>query len=381
MNQLGKFAPWQPRVAFDSGGQTQGRTYQQSNSNSDTGPPSAIEGILKNITQGITNNYLQNPNAPGYYPGSTVAPFSGASSSAIGNLWDRGANGSPVSTAGDNTATSILSPGYLDISKNPYFQGAISYAQQPVIDAFNKQVLPGITSTFEGSGRTPEAGNLGGQAVQTAVDSLGRNLAGAATTAGASQFNTQQNNQIAALGQVPALAGQDYTNLNAMLQAGGMLDTKSQEMTDADVARYNYGATAQPNYMAQIAQLLQSAYPGGSTTGSGYGSGTSTPSTNPLASGIGGALGLGGLGLQAFGAAGPFGALGAFSDRRAKTDIEELGIDPLTGLKTYAYRYKGDSKSYPKVIGPMAQDVEERFPGSVREIGGHKVIMPAGGLI
>ena len=69
-----------------------------------------------------------------------------------------------------------------------------------------------------------------------------------------------------------------------------------------------------------------------------------------------------------------------FSDRRDKTDIEKLGIDPLTGLPMYAYRYKSDPKTYPKVVGPMAQDMEGRDgPWHVREIDGHKVV--AGGLL
>lgn len=62
------------------------------------------------------------------------------------------------------------------------------------------------------------------------------------------------------------------------------------------------------------------------------------------------------------------------SDKRDKTDIEKLGVDPKTGLPIYAYRYKGDPKNYPKIVGPMAQDVEKKFPGAVEEINGHKVI-------
>jgi hypothetical protein len=62
------------------------------------------------------------------------------------------------------------------------------------------------------------------------------------------------------------------------------------------------------------------------------------------------------------------------SDEDDKTDIEELGVDPETGLKMYAYRYKGDPKSYPKVVGPMAQEIEEKDKGAVKEIGGHKVV-------
>ena len=66
--------------------------------------------------------------------------------------------------------------------------------------------------------------------------------------------------------------------------------------------------------------------------------------------------------------------LAGLSDREDKTDIEKLGKDPKTGLDMYAYRYKGDPKSYPKVVGPMAQDIEKKDPKAVRKIGGHRVI-------
>lgn len=72
------------------------------------------------------------------------------------------------------------------------------------------------------------------------------------------------------------------------------------------------------------------------------------------------------------------GALGLlpfmFSDRNEKTDIKKLGKDPKTGLDMYAYRYKGDPKSYPKVVGPMAQDIEKKNPGAVNKIGGKRVV-------
>jgi len=66
------------------------------------------------------------------------------------------------------------------------------------------------------------------------------------------------------------------------------------------------------------------------------------------------------------------------SDRRLKTDIKRLGTDEATKLPMYSYRYKDDPKTYPKVVGPMAQDVEKQYPGSVGEIGGHKVVFGLG---
>lgn len=75
-------------------------------------------------------------------------------------------------------------------------------------------------------------------------------------------------------------------------------------------------------------------------------------------------LGVGGLGLQG---AKMFG----LSDRTAKTDIQKVsdGEIPL-----YAYRYKGDPKTYPKVVGPMAQDIEKKYPKAVKKFGGKRVI-------
>jgi hypothetical protein len=62
------------------------------------------------------------------------------------------------------------------------------------------------------------------------------------------------------------------------------------------------------------------------------------------------------------------------SDRRDKTDIVKLGKTEDSEFPLYAYRYKDDPKSYPKIVGIMAQDVEKTRPDAVFEVGGHKVI-------
>jgi hypothetical protein len=59
---------------------------------------------------------------------------------------------------------------------------------------------------------------------------------------------------------------------------------------------------------------------------------------------------------------------------RIKRTFKKLGKDQKSGLDIFAYRYKGDPKSYPKSVGPMAQDVEKKMPGSTFGIGGHRVI-------
>lgn len=76
------------------------------------------------------------------------------------------------------------------------------------------------------------------------------------------------------------------------------------------------------------------------------------------------------------------GAIITSSDPSMKTDIQKVGVDRDTGLNIYAYRYKGDPKSYPKVMGPMADEVEEVAPEKVVEVAGKKGLrMRNGGYV
>lgn len=64
-------------------------------------------------------------------------------------------------------------------------------------------------------------------------------------------------------------------------------------------------------------------------------------------------------------------ALWAMSDRNTKTDITKLTNDEIP---LYSYRYKGDPKTYPKVVGPMAQDIEKKYPSAIKKVGKYKTI-------
>jgi len=55
-----------------------------------------------------------------------------------------------------------------------------------------------------------------------------------------------------------------------------------------------------------------------------------------------------------------------------KTQVTEQSSP--TGLDVYSYRYKGDPKSYPKVVGLMADDIEEKMPGATQEVAGKKAV-------
>lgn len=75
----------------------------------------------------------------------------------------------------------------------------------------------------------------------------------------------------------------------------------------------------------------------------------------------------------------PFLGLGAaaLSDETTKKDKQKLGKDPATKLDMYAFRYKGEPANAPKTVGPMAQQVEQKYPGATARVGGKMVIKGA----
>lgn len=164
-----------------------------------------------------------------------------------------------------------------------------------------------------------------------------------------------------------ALAGQQASLESALqgFQTAGFGQAQTQAELDAQRQRYE----AMRGYPIEQLNIIGTALgtaPYGTTQVS------STPTSgNPLLGALGGAIGFG----QAFKS--PYapwlgGGLGflASSDPSMKTDIERVGKDKETGLNMYAYRYKGDPKSYPKVVGPMADEIQKKYPDQVKKVGG-----------
>ena len=183
-----------------------------------------------------------------------------------------------------------------------------------------------------------------------------------------------------------ASGGQDafLTGQNAALTGSGMLQSQQQnEIAGQQAALAAKQAALVAPVNLKMAALGMSPY-GQTTTSNGSSFGLTAQAyqpqySSPLMSGIG--MGIGGLGaLKSLG--GMAGIAGLFSDEDEKTNIEELGEDPETGLPMYAYDYKADVKKAknlgmampPKRVGPMAQDIEKRDPKAVKKIGGKRVV-------
>lgn len=276
---------------------TQSRQVQNTNGNTSStntvGPNPVIAGKLDNLTGNAWDWMGQNMNAPAYYPGSTVAAPSAAQQAARDTTWNWATNG--LTSLGSKYAPTLDYLGdaaggkYLDIDSNPYLQKSLEAMFRPQAEQFRDILAPAIDGKFAGAGRT--SGGAHFDTTMRGVQDLERSQSDAAAKAASALYDSERNRQQGAATALPGALGQmggQAADWLGMLNGIGAADTaQTQRQIDADVARYNYGTTAQPDWYAQMAQLLQAIYPGGQTVGSGTSSGTTTGTTTQSGGGGG----------------------------------------------------------------------------------------------
>jgi hypothetical protein len=191
---------------------------------------------------------------------------------------------------------------------------------------------------------------------------LNRNLAAQTTnqTAAQAKINSDilSSQGLANLGdsQVKANAA-NYTMLS---QAGASQQGQAQDQINAQMAKFQQANSYPQQQLATLLSALGMTPHDTASTGT-----TDQQTTTPT--------NWGNLALQGMQT---LGSMFMGSDETMKTDITKLGKDKTTGLQMHAFRYKGDPKTYPKVVGPMAQEVESKFPGMTKKQGGKLTVDP-----
>jgi hypothetical protein len=343
---------------------------QQQQGRSESQPNSFVQGPLRGIVGDVYKQYQSMPGGnPVPDPSANTQGFwTGALD--YGNA---GMGGGTIDPLRDAFVADTLSGRNLDLSRNPYFQGAVGATLAAPTENFVKNIIPGLKSTFASAGR-PGSG-AESETLQQAITNFGRATNEAAAQMGNQAYQGALNQQTTVASMLPSFQGMDLARLGLMGSAGQAEDAYKLQKAMAPI-----------DFATRAGMGILGLYPGVATDSNGWstGSGATTSYSPSSGGGLGSVLGpiasILGTGMQ---------FLPMLSDRRDKTDIQALGVDPLTGLKTYAYRYKGDPKNRPKVVGPMAQDIEKLHPDLVREIGGHKVVAmsalrpsrPHGGLM
>jgi hypothetical protein len=261
------------------------------------------------------------------------------------------------------------STGDLDIQKflNPYRSEVESNAIRNANESLDRNLL-GVSDkarqarAFGGSRSAVESGVARAEGTKGIGDLSARlrseGFNTATTTALADRAKYAPAAQgLLSLGQ--ARQGARQQDLLSLMGLGGQEEGRAQRQLDANVAKFEEARNYPVEQLnMRLAALGMSPY-GRTETG------TKTSTQEKLGPDFA-TLGLGFLKVLP--------GLVAMSDRNMKTDIKRVGEDPLSGIPIYSYRYKDDPKTYPKVVGPMAQDIEKKYPSAVKKVGRHKVV-------
>jgi hypothetical protein len=272
----------------------------------------------------------------------------------------------------------------LALSQN---QNANQAASANAFGGSRQAIQQGVTQAQGAQGMAQMAQQLNQanytQAQAAAQSDIGTNLQAQLANQSAQQnqagLNLQAASGLAGLGN--AAQANQIKNFGEQVTAGSLEQQQAQNQINAQMAKFQQ-AWAYPGQQLGVLQSALGMTPYGQAT---QGQSTTQTQTSPDYA----MSALGGLGMLGSLFSAPAGGTSAISgisslfgsDRRLKTDISKVGVHKPTGTPIYAYRYKGDPKTYPKAVGPMAEDVAKTFgPGAVAPIpgsGGKMAVHPA----
>jgi hypothetical protein len=198
---------------------------------------------------------LYEAPGPGFFPGQTYIDPSQATQQALQMAQQRATAGSPLLQAAQQQQLQTVQ----GRGVNPFLQGALSAAYQPTVEAA-QEATRGL------QGQASQAGRYGsgamGQIAERQAAGLGRGFGGSLSNLAYQSSEAEAARQAAAIGNAPALAQADYTDIQALLKAGQGGEQYQQAALQDAMNRYNYEQQLPQQKLQQFANLFSSA-PGG----------------------------------------------------------------------------------------------------------------------
>lgn len=362
------------------GGSSSGQSGFNMSTSTYTPNPQAMAAYNRALN--MAENVSNIPYQP--YQGQMIAGFTPDQMAAFQGVRNLQGYAQPYINAGvnlQNQAIGYSNPANYNVQSlnqyyNPYQQDVINsqIALMRQQNAAQQSQLLGQANQQAGGARFADRTGIA-QAALARQQALANNAALAQLqnqgfTNAVNQYNQQQQQAIQAaqqgaygLGQLGLQGQQAATQqLSNLLGTGQTQQQLAQQQLSGAYQQY-LNAMAYPyqqaNFYAGIASGIGPNM-GGTTNTVGFGQGSSQ--TQQTGGGAQSGMGLLSSALS-------FLPMLGLSDKREKTDIQKIKGTDEDGLPLYAFRYKGDPKSYPKVVGPMAQDVQEMYPEEVEEVG------------
>ena len=211
---------------------------------------------------------LYNEGAPEYYGGQTYLNPNAQQQSAI-NMMTANANvNNPMLQNSTNLNNQMIQGDFLQ--NNPNFDAVMNTAGRKATDLYNNA----MTNT---NSQASMSGRYGSDAHARMASNNSSNLAQSlADTAGAYAYQNYANergNQINAMNNAQAIAGNQNVGANNLMQAGQYQAGFDQQALDADISRWDYSQNKDQQHLSNYTNAVWGAPSGSTSTTSQSGGG------------------------------------------------------------------------------------------------------------
>ena len=207
-------------------------------------------GEAKRLYQGTT---------PSYFPGQTFVSPSEATTQALRMAEERATAGSPLTRAAQQqTLETIQGRGV-----NPFLAGALEQSNRLAGEQFTRNIQQ-LQSEAASAGRYGSSAM--GQRTGQAQDIFARALAEQGGQLAYQSAEAERQRQMEATRNAPAMAAQDYADIQRLLTVGGAREQQAAaELQDA-INRYNFEQNLPAMKLQQYAGLIYGAPQGQTVT-------------------------------------------------------------------------------------------------------------------
>ena len=203
---------------------------------------------------------LYNEGAPEYYGKQTYLDPNSQQQQAINQMTANANVNDPMLQNSTNLNNQMIQGDFLQ--NNPNFDAVMNTAGRKATDLFNT-ATQGTMSDVSQAGRYGsdaharlQSGNAG-KLAQSLTDTAGQYAY--------QNYATERGNQINAMNNAGAIAGNQNIGANNLMNAGNMQAGFDQTKLNADIARHDYGQNAQQQHLSNYTNAVWGA-PGGSTS-------------------------------------------------------------------------------------------------------------------
>ena len=254
-------------------------------------PPEYALPYLEKAMEGAEDLYENRPQT--YYPGQTYTDYSPETMAAIGAGEQRAADGSSLLTGAQDFTTDAMGGGFVNPAQamlQKTAQGDFLSGNNEYLQAAMAPAMDNIKGQFSAGGRLGSGANIAA-------------MTSAMAPVYAQNYARERQNQMAAQGQLGALAQQDFANqmqaarmapelaqadyadIDRAMGYGQMRDAKSGEALQDAINRHNFGQSEPQQRLQNYIAAIRGGTFGGTQTQPIY--------SSPIGQGIGNLANLG----------------------------------------------------------------------------------------